>query len=210
MIKSKKLNILVLSLSLTTLSTGFAFAKGEGIEPGFSGEGTVKPPVVERRIEEIDRNAPDYPVSNSASFIISDEILEKQNQIDKYLFDEHLEEIRERGFTVTYTSPGENYIEIGITPYNEENAKYLYEIFGDDIKVVEGEQAILYGNTAYSTGIAEDMVLENAEVVALRDATSAETKPAFSKSSLLWGILGLITAGGITIIGMIRKKAKLS
>ncbi len=39
--------------------------------------------------------------------------------------------------------PRDGFIEIGITPYSEEYAGYLYGIFGSDmVKVVEGQQAV--------------------------------------------------------------------
>ena len=44
---------------------------------------------------------------------------------------------------VTHTGPRDGFIEIGITPYSEEYAGYLYGIFGSDmVKVVEGQQAV--------------------------------------------------------------------
>ena len=35
-----------------------------------------------------------------------------------------------------------DYVEVGITPYNDKNVDYIYDIFGkDQVKVVEGFQA---------------------------------------------------------------------
>ncbi|TYQ18321.1 UNVERIFIED_CONTAM: protease stability complex PrcB-like protein [Acetivibrio alkalicellulosi] len=71
-------------------------------------------------------------------------ILKNQMEIDQFLFVTNVEDIENAGFTVTHTSPQENYVEIGILPYNEVNSEYLYNIFGKDkIKVVEGVQAVL-------------------------------------------------------------------
>lgn len=72
------------------------------------------------------------------------DLIQKQQEIDQYLFINHAAEVAQQGFMVTHTGPRDSYIEIGIRPYNEENAQYLYEIFGQDlIKVVEGQQAVL-------------------------------------------------------------------
>ncbi|MET3695752.1 LPXTG-motif cell wall-anchored protein [Bacillus oleivorans] len=73
----------------------------------------------------------------------SEAILEKQAEIDQYLFVDHLDEIEEMGIHVTHTSPVDTYVEIGISPYSDEHAEYLTEIFGAEfVKVVEGQQAV--------------------------------------------------------------------
>ena len=78
---------------------------------------------------------------------INEDMLNKQREIDIYLLDTHKDEIAEKGFEVTNTAPFENYVEIGIMPYNEENAEYLYNIFGRDIvKVVEGRKLTTIGD----------------------------------------------------------------
>jgi arginine repressor len=83
-------------------------------------------------------------------------LLEKQQKIDKYVFEDHVKEIEEKGFSVTYTGPMEDYVEIGIIPYSEENAEYLYSIFGKDgVKVVKGEKVALM------TGEVTTMVVDD-------------------------------------------------
>jgi hypothetical protein len=90
-----------------------------------------------------------------ATFANSDAILEKQKEIDTYVFEEHSDEIAEKGITVTHTSPGENAVEIGITPYNEDNADYFYGIFGKEkVKVVEGIQATTMGTGVSTTDVS--------------------------------------------------------
>jgi len=70
-------------------------------------------------------------------------LLQKQSEIDRYLFEEHSKEIADKGFKVTHTGVAGDVVEIGIIPYSEENAEYLYNIFGrDSVKVVEGSQAV--------------------------------------------------------------------
>ncbi|AKL96006.1 copper amine oxidase domain-containing protein [Clostridium aceticum] len=74
---------------------------------------------------------------------IESHLLEKQKEIDQYVFVTHVEEIAEAGFTVTHTGPRENYVEVGILPYDETNANYLYQLFGkEQVSVVEGIQAV--------------------------------------------------------------------
>jgi hypothetical protein len=85
-------------------------------------------------------------VTDTAADIPQD-ILDRQAEIDKYLFEDHKDEIAARGFTVTQTSPAETYVEISITPYTEDNANYIYGLFGaDKVKVIEGQQAVTLGN----------------------------------------------------------------
>jgi hypothetical protein len=76
--------------------------------------------------------------------IEGNEILELQWEIDQYVFISNTEDIANAGFTITHTAPKEDYVEIGILPFNEDNADFLCEIFSEDkIKVVEGVQAVL-------------------------------------------------------------------
>lgn len=112
-------------------------------------------------------------------------ILQKQEEIDQYIFEKHAKEIEEKEFTVTHTSPLEGYVEIGITPFSKENADYLYEIFGsDNVKVVEGQQAEL-----------------------MNEVTSTEDKNAFMENSLIYGI---IIIAGIGTLFFVTKKRKIS
>jgi len=74
-----------------------------------------------------------------------EKLYEKQREIDEYLFVDHVNETEKWGFTVVYTGVADNYVEIGITPYSEKNAKVLYDLFGTElVKVVETETATVY------------------------------------------------------------------
>jgi hypothetical protein len=76
-----------------------------------------------------------------------DELTQKQNEIDRYVFEIHEEDFAKKGITVTNTGVIGEYVEVGITPLNEENSNYIYEIFGKDkVKVVEGVQAVTLGS----------------------------------------------------------------
>lgn len=86
------------------------------------------------------------------------DLLAKQSEIDKTVFEEKAAEIAGMGFTVTNTGVIDGAVEIGITPYSESSAEYLYGLFGKDgVKVVEGMQAIPYseGEDPAATGIAD-------------------------------------------------------
>ncbi|OQB21439.1 MAG: hypothetical protein BWY11_02181 [Firmicutes bacterium ADurb.Bin182] len=81
---------------------------------------------------------------------------QKQAEIDKTVFEEKSDEIAGMGFMVTNTGVVGEYVEIGISPYEERFADYLYSLFGEDVKVVEGIAAIPYSTweDPASTGIA--------------------------------------------------------
>lgn len=147
MLKRRIAKTLALAVCLTLASTGTVFAsEGVKVDLGEKGKDALS-------IESI-QLAPDTPVSSVSNTApqVSEEITNLQIEIDRYLFTKHSEDISKRGFKVTHTVPTEEYVEIGIEPYSEENAEYLYSLFGKDkIKVVEGEQVILY-DLAVSSG----------------------------------------------------------
>jgi hypothetical protein len=80
-------------------------------------------------------------ISRITAFADTNAMIEKQKEIDHFIFEEKKEELTQKGITVTTTTPLENKVEIGIIPFTEENANYFYKIFGRDVvKVVEGVQ----------------------------------------------------------------------
>ncbi len=125
MIKSKFVRAFILGIGLTVFSSTAAFAATD-IGAGQSGVIGVEGKTVQ------------------AEPTIDSDLLQKQGEIDAYVFKTHTSEIADKGITVTHTGPMDNYVEIGITPYSEESAEYFYGIFGKDkVKVVEGQQAVL-------------------------------------------------------------------
>jgi len=161
---------------------------------------------------------PDMPVSSD------DQIYLKQLEADRYLFADHADEIAARGITVTHTVPTDDYVEIGITPYNEENADFIYQVLGKDrIKVVEGIQAITFNTGAAADGreiynaelYSEDAKTVSApvedQVVSITaDAVSAPADPAVSAAALTAAIAvaSIILAGGILLTARRMKAAK--
>jgi hypothetical protein len=128
MIKSKLVKGFMLGLCLTAITTGTAFAQEVAkSSPGFSSE----------------EMSPELQ-----------ELYSKQSEIDKILFTDHLKDIEDKGFMVNYTSVVDNNVEIGISPFNDENVKYLHELLGkDSVKIVEFDEAIIYATT-----VAPDVV----------------------------------------------------
>lgn len=118
MIKSKLLKAVALGLCMSVLVTGTAFAQvGGGSSPSFGGAESEE----------------------------TDILFEKQAEIDQYVFADHVEDIKKQGFQVNYTGVADTFVEIGISPYSETSADYLYEVFGKDIvKVVESEESALH------------------------------------------------------------------
>ncbi len=96
----------------------------------------------------------------------------KQVEFDKILFEDNLKAIEDLGFMVNYTQVVEDYIEIGISPFSDANADFIYELVGKDgVKVVEFDQSIIYAG-----GIAQDSETDDAEEIMEKDDKS-ETTP---------------------------------
>jgi hypothetical protein len=161
-------------------------------------------------------------------------LLQKQREIDRYLFGEHSKEIADKGFKVTHTGPAGSVVEIGITPYSEENAEYLYNIFGrDSVKVVEGTQAVLLtvdtgspdspvssqapdvpanisnqGNPAAAPDVEADAAHD---AVLYGDDSTAETNAASrSRSFAFTDIVSIIVAFAIlAVVAVFARKRKM-
>ena len=138
--------------------------------------------------------APDATVS-SPTTEVDEKILAKQQEVDTYLFEEHKDEIASKGIYVNYTAPSDGFIEIGISPYSQENADYLYEALGEDvIKVVEGTQAVTMDNLTYNPNIAESGIV-------VQDNIVKHTSPIM--------ILGFIAGGAVLLGGIVILTLKL-
>lgn len=143
MTRSKSLKIIITVTCLALLSSGAALAAD--VDRGM-------PAYQEKQLIDMGPDTPvsDLPPENRAigtdwqqMGYPSEELYQKHKEIDKYVFEDHADEIRLQGFGVTHTGLRDGFIEIGIMPYSDEYADYLYEIFGSDmVKVVEGRQAV--------------------------------------------------------------------
>ena len=126
----------------------------------------------------------------------TEEMLEKQAEIDQYLFVDHLEELEELGIHVTHTSPTETHVEIGISPYSEEHAQYLTEIFGAEVvKVVEGQQAVTL--TAGSDSASPETSIQN--------QTEASSR---SGSASVWWYMGAGAALLAAVLFVVARRKK--
>lgn len=145
---------------------------------------------------------PDQPVS-SGVVAYSEEMLELHAQVDRFLFQDHAEQLKEQEITVTHTSPGTDYVEIGILDYSNEKAAYIYEQLGNDkINVVEGEQAVLYAaDASQGAGVSNAMIAEGAMEAT---ATASEQLPAeqSSNSALFAGAAAALAALGGGLIAL--------
>ncbi len=137
-----------------------------------------------------DTVAPDTPVSIQIEQVsASDPLLQKQNEIDRHVFEKNAKDFADKGITVTNTGVMGDYVEIGITPYNEENAAYIYDIFGkDQVKVVEGFQA-----TTFAVDTDQDVTVqlesyppEIAEAQVISAPIEKEPSPIASFFSNIW------------------------
>lgn len=225
MFRSKLVKSFILGLSLSVVFSTAVFAESERdqeveIQIGQVGAGT----------DAVIGLVPDTPVSSDgntsvASDPVSEAMYQKQSGIDKLLFENHKEELAQKGIIVTHTGATNEYVEIGITPFNEDHATYLKQLLGDDkIKIVEGFQAIPYSDGVagseelmYATGapVGEapegEAPAEDANIVLAQDdvqvvSATAETVSApintISSAALIAGIAAAVLAvlGGLLII----------
>ena len=171
MTRFKILKGVMLGLCISLLSTGVAFASESsgGGSSGFEGNKTIE-----------DRGSIDPTNASDMDYLKSEykeDTLKKQKEIDQYVFTDHADELYKMGFKVVYTGPSEDVVEIGIAPYQEKFAQFLYEKFGkDNIVVVESEEAYLYTTMEATSSpdtpvayegegryVGDDIVLEDGE-----------------------------------------------
>lgn len=163
MFKSKLLKAFIIGICLSALSSAAVFAEVDAVEPGGGVTG--------------------QPAGDS-------KVLDKQKEIDDYVFYEHVEEIAEKGFKVVYTGPSGAFVEIGITPYSEANAEYLYELFGKDaVKVVESEEAYLMdtavASAAGSAGDADIMPVMAPNAESSQSGSTVSLMPVYIAAAVL-------------------------
>jgi len=155
--KSKFIKAIILGICVSILSAGVVFAESGG---GEDGQMTKQEPALMSTTE----SSPDSSVSSTEIYQPEEDakVLERQEEIDHYLFGDQQEDIVKKGITVTHTYALDGYVEIGITPYNQANADIIYAALGEDmIKVVEGIQAQTMEISTYNSNIAESGIVEN-------------------------------------------------
>lgn len=123
MTKTKMVKALLLGACFSLFFTGAAYASGGGTS-GNTGKST---PAFQGATED------------------NEELLERQNQIDQFIFKDHANKIEEMGFVVTHTGVVGDAVEVGISPYEEAFVDYLNENLGKkQMNIVEGEINMLY------------------------------------------------------------------
>jgi hypothetical protein len=158
MIKKKLLKTVMLGLCMATITTGSAYA-------------TLAEDTTPSATEE---------VSDQTKALYA-----KQGEIDKLLFETNAQEIEKLGFMVNYTGVVEDDIEIGISPYNEDNANYIYELVGKDgVKVIEFDQSVLYASGA-APDATTDEVVTDAEVIMDKEDTAVDADKAGNSDDAL-------------------------
>jgi len=185
MIKSKFAKTLTLSVCLTVGLSGVVYASASEVKFVVAQDQPTE-------LKPAETIPPDTSVSRPSQTTPEEDnvIFQKQREIDRYVFEQYKEEISQKGFMVTHTGPMDNYVEIGIEPYNEANADYLYDILGKDmVKVVQGQQAATLG--LESAGNAVDMPLNV--------ATDTKKETEAGKTSLPF----VYTIGAVAVLGAI-------
>ncbi len=123
MTKTKMIKALLLGACFSLFFTGAAYASGGGTS-GNTGKSTS---AYKGAAEE------------------NKELLERQNQIDQFVFKDHVDEIEKMGFVVTHTGVVGDGVEVGISPYEEAFVDYLNNNLGkEQMNIVEGEINMLY------------------------------------------------------------------
>lgn len=119
--KNKLLKAAALGLCLSVIVSGTAMAQGGGTSPSFGGISSEE----------------------------TDVLFKRQDEINKLVFNDYAREIEQMGFQIIYTGVADDYVEVGISPFNQENVDLLYELLGSDqLKVVESEDVVLYTGDA--------------------------------------------------------------
>ena len=142
--------------------------------------------------------ARDLPLTiTSEPISYSEAVMEKQIELDKYMMKDNGKVFIDKGFNIYKTMPNEDYLEIGISPFTEENANYIYELLGkDNARVVEVPESELVYNTLAAESNVEDAVLYAND--------TEDSKPEPFKNPMVLGLGALAVLGG----GLIVSKRK--
>ncbi|MDQ0256750.1 hypothetical protein J2S74_004172 [Evansella vedderi] len=115
-----------------------------------------------------------------------EQLREKQREIDSTVFEQNVFE--SEGITVHHTSPDiiNSKVEIGISPFNDGTAQFVYDYFGDEmINVVQGYEVQLLIREGKPAGDA----VETEEAMTVTVAASNESTGFFTR---IWNwFLGL-------------------
>jgi hypothetical protein len=187
----KYIKMISLSLCLTIATTGMAFAD------------TSTDSVL---------TTLDEPVSNTPIEVevkVDEKIYNKQVEIDNVLFKDGSSVLESKGINITHTGLVNDYIEIGIEPFNEENANMIYDLVGKDlIKVVEGTMAITLEGSLAADGTPESKSEINTTVATEAQVVSIAEDSVKEKNSIQPLIIGVAIIALLTGIFVFMKKIK--
>lgn len=97
-------------------------------------------------------------LTTSAETNPTSDMIDKQQKVDKIIFEENKAELAEKGITVTHTAPLEISIEIGVQPFNDETINYLNELLGkENITIVNGQQAFTLTDSNEKIQVSNDL-----------------------------------------------------
>ncbi|WP_071394698.1 hypothetical protein [Bacillus tuaregi] len=138
-------------------------------------------------------------------YATTEEMFEKQAEIDQILFEEKSGELEAKGIIVTHTASLEDKIEIGIADFTKEKAQYFYDLLGkEEVIIVAGEQAVAFG--ADGGPADNNLVEDNAAMEATEEGAAAKEKES-SKILYVLGAGVIVLGAGIAFI--LRKKTNV-
>lgn len=130
MIKNKAAKALIIGTCLMVSSMATVYADTTNVE--------VKPAIVQEVTDDSEMMT--IQILSAAD---EDAMLQKQKEIDEFVFGAHRDELMKRDILITSTVVVGDVVEISIDKYDAKKADYLYEVLGkENVSVVAGEQAV--------------------------------------------------------------------
>lgn len=152
--------------------------------------------------------APDTPASSEAA---DNSLVKRQDEVNKVLFEDKSSDLESKGISIMHTTPVEDYIEVGILPYNDENVKYIYSLTGEDkVKVVEGKEPELMATSGIATDGEMTATEEgNVKTVSATDTTAGNKEKESENILPIAGVAAVaVIIGGAVVISQKKKIAK--
>ncbi len=152
--------------------------------------------------------APDTPASSEAA---DNSLVKRQDEVNKVLFEDKSSDLESKGISIMHTTPVEDYIEVGILPYNDENVKYIYSLTGEDkVKVVEGKEPELMATSGIATDGEMTATEEgNVKTVSATDTTAGNKEKESENILPIAGVAAVaVLIGGAVVISQKKKIAK--
>lgn len=152
--------------------------------------------------------APNTPASSEAA---DNSLVKRQDEVNKVLFEDKSSDLESKGISIMHTTPVDDYIEVGILPYNDENVKYIYSLTGEDkVKVVEGKEPELMATSGIATDGEMTATEEgNVKTVSATDTTAGNKEKESENILPIAGVAAVaVIIGGAVVISQKKKIAK--